>query len=100
MNIPKKVKVGAHSYKVSFEKDLSTNHAVMGQSRHAKGQIVLDTEQMQTQLEDTFIHEILHAIQFQCNFLNTRDGQVEEDAIARLAPALLQVIKDNPNLFN
>lgn len=94
MKIPKKVKIGAHTYTVMIEPQLSENHNLAGQSRHARGVIVLDKEQTQTQLEDTLLHEILHAINAQVKFIPD-DRDTEEDAVSRLSPILLQVLKEN-----
>lgn len=98
MRIPKKVKIGPHIYIVKLEKDLSGNHGLMGQSRHTSSEIVIDPNLSGSQLEDTLLHEILHAIQFQTRFIS--DGEKDEElAVSRLTPLLLQVIKDNPEIF-
>ena len=94
MKIPKQIIIGPHIYKVTFEKGLDYNHNALGQSRHTKGQIVLEPEQSTTQLEDSFIHEMLHCIDAQVKFASTTKS-VAEDSIRRLSPMLLQVLKEN-----
>lgn len=98
MKIPKKIKIGPHTYKIKYQKGMSKNHSVLGQTRMLDGVIAIDPEQIQTQLEDTFIHEILHAINMQVEFVN-RDRDVEESAIIKLSPLLLQIIKENKEIF-
>ncbi len=96
MTIPKTIKVGAHTYTIQYEKRLNLNHEAAGQSRHLHSEIILDPDQAQTQLEDTLLHEMLHAIDWQVHIFNKDDV---EDQITRLSSLLLQVIKDNPEVF-
>lgn len=98
MKIPKKVKIGAHEYKVICEKDLASNHGALAQSRHAKGVIVIDPDVTATQLKDSLIHEILHCINYQVKFVSS-DADEEEAAVVRLTSILLMVIKENKQLF-
>lgn len=96
MNIPRSVKVGPHTYKIRLLKRMSEEHGKVGQIVNSKAVLTIDPDQSQSQLEDTFLHEILHAINSQVKFVKDDD---EEDAVLRLAPALLQVIKDNRRAF-
>lgn len=94
MKIPKRIKIGPHIYEVKIDEKLQENHDKMGLTNHTKLKIVLDASQAPGQMEDTFIHEILHAINNQVGFVD-KDYKEEESSICRLTPMLLQVIKDN-----
>lgn len=92
MRIPKKIKIGPHTYRVKYEKGFLNNHNAYAQSRHARSEMILDPDVNKTQLEDTFLHEILHCIDDQVTFT---EKDKSEAAIARLSPRLLEVLKDN-----
>lgn len=94
MKIPKTIIIGPHTYRITFEKGLDYNHNALGQSRHTKGEIILEPEQSPTQLEESFIHEVLHCIDSQVKFASTNKS-VAEDSIRRLSPMFLQVLKEN-----
>lgn len=99
MKIPKKVKVGPHIYQIKMVTNMNYEHGSMGITAIDKTTISIDSNSSLTQQEDTLIHEILHTIQHQVNFLDTRDHEIEEKGVARLTPLLLQVIRDNPKIF-
>lgn len=99
MKIPASVKIGPHTYEVHVEEQFSENHALVGHANHNRGVIRLEAGQTATQMEDTLIHEILHAINSQVRFVSDERDE-EEQAVSRLAPILLSVIQDNPKLFN
>lgn len=96
MNIPRTVKVGPHVYKVRLLKMMAEDHGKVGQVVNSKAVLTIDPDQSSSQVEDTFLHEVLHAINSQVKFVKDDD---EEDAVLRLAPAILQVLKDNRKAF-
>lgn len=98
MKLPKEIKIGPHTYKARFEENYSANHGTLAESRHTHTQIVIDPSQSESQLRDTLLHEILHCINAQVGFVSHERSE-EEAAVARLAPMLLQVIQDNPEIF-
>lgn len=91
MNIPKKLKVGGHEYIVEITKSYeeSKGHENWGRTNHAKLKIYIDQELSETKKEETFIHELLHAVD---NLMgnNLKEGQVE-----KIANGLYAVLKDN-----
>lgn len=97
MTIPASIKIGAQIYSVRFEKGLNHNHNAAGQSRHLKNEIILDPDQAQTQIEDTFLHEVLHCIDWQQKIFSSDEDEAQ---ISRLTSLLLQVIKDNKEVFS
>ena len=98
MRIPKKVKVGGHWYKVHigyifkerFDRSGDTDSDIK-EIRIAKE--TLGVPLPKSQVEQVFIHEILHAIDWVYN-----SDELEEKQIKRLAEGLYQVLKDNKML--
>jgi len=91
MKIPKKrVKIGVHTYTIAWQRIiLSEDKEVDGVCDHEKMEITLSDKLKETQLQETFIHECLHAIE------ETYKINLGESRINALAPALLAFLKDN-----
>lgn len=47
----------------------------------------------------TVLHEVLHAVASQAGMRDTLTEALEESTVKRLAPLLLQVLRDNPKLI-
>ena len=92
MNIPKQIKVGGHTYNISLVKgeDYSKGRDNWGRTYHSEKKILIDKEIERTQMEQTFIHEMLHCVDQVYNA-----NSLEEEEITRLAEGLYQVLKDN-----
>jgi len=95
MKIPKKVRVAGHTYKVQWENERLGREHRSGDSHHGThvigmsdrchdGQLADGTE-----IEDTFIHEILHCVDTQYNH-----GALTEEQVVRLSTGLHQVLGD------
>ena len=84
MIIPKKLKIGGHIYKVILVDGEDINNDA-GEQNRARNIIKIRKDIPQTQLEETLLHEIIHA----CN------SGMKEEIIDGLAVSLYQVLKDN-----
>lgn len=93
MKIPEKVKIGAHEYKIEFRDDLDDEN--MGVCRPSKLKIFIDERLPQTQQEETFIHECLHAIVSELGRYTYNQYDEEERDVQSLSHAIYQVLKDN-----
>ena len=99
MKIPKKIKVAGHIYKIKWDNKRLSDDGYVGESDHHLDMIYLcryfKREQPRTdsEIEETFIHEILHAID-----VNYNNHALSEKEVTRLAVGLHQVLKDNFNL--
>lgn len=93
MKIPKKVKIGAHIYEVVFRDDM--DDANLGVCRPAKLKIFVDSTLPQSQKEETFLHEVLHAIFHQVGLSQPRDIDGEEKQVQSIAHSLYQFLKEN-----
>ena len=65
--IPSKVKIGGLEYNISIEENMTRDRARYGESCGNKHEIKIDPSSSQQLQETTFIHEILHQIDFVYN---------------------------------
>jgi hypothetical protein len=100
MIIPKKVKVCGLVYNVEENAKASSSADVYGITDHYKQSIILDPRVSQEKKEQTFVHEVLHAI-WDSVGLNSRynDHKQQEEIVDALSNGLYQVFKEN-KLFN
>lgn len=94
MKIPKKIKVGGITYKVKNVDIITAGTGVCGSCNYDNSTIELLKKHKRQAKEQTFIHELLHAIFYHCNI------EQDEHKIELLAQALYMVIKDNPGIFS
>ena len=105
MNLPKKnfkIKIGPFVYEVIYSEGLAEEGDYFGCTYNDQQKIILDPNKKEQKLEQTFIHELLHA----CDFVNgliyrfkQEDKPTEEDVVRELSMTLYQVIVDNPEIF-
>lgn len=81
---PKQLKIGGHRYKIELvdPEDLEKD---CGQQNRARNTIKIRNDLPQSQLEETLIHEVIHAI----------NGDLKEETVDFLSMAIYQVLKDN-----
>ena len=97
MKIPKKLKVGGHTYSI-------IRHWTTLQSPHPYGRSLHDSKEIrlakavepnrniaETEYEESFLHEILHCVDYE---YNGKAGLRESD-IRQLSRGLYQVLTDN-----
>lgn len=84
MKIPKQLKIGGHLYKIELvdPEDLGTD---CGQQNRARNTIRIRNDLPESQLEETLIHEVLHAI----------NGDFKEEFVDFMAMAIYAILKDN-----
>jgi len=103
MNLPSKVKVGGHKFKVIFPYKFKERADADGQCDNNLFEIRValhDTsgsEMPETKLIAIFLHELIHAIGY--SFLQTTAVSIDEKTIEGLAQGLMAVMIDNPKLF-
>jgi len=90
MKIPPSIKVGGHTYTVSFVEKLWMREGNLGQARHNTDQIIeLEVALHPEQTAATFLHEVMHVVDRVYN-----KGSLSEDAIDAMAEGLFQVLSD------
>lgn len=95
MRPPKRIVIGNHVFKVRLGSIRSG--ALLGQTTHRKTLIKVDGSCSASQVRDTVLHEVLHAVIN--DGPNDLDPDVEERIVRVIAPALLGVLRNNPQLL-
>lgn len=95
MNIPKKLKVGGHTYTVNIVKgdNALCSPQYLGRTSHNKNTIDLEEEIPDSKREEVFLHEILH-ICFDQGGID-REYKEEEYLVNTLSNQLYSILKDN-----
>jgi len=100
LNILKSVRIGSMDYKVLLNDKLilEDGKECFGAINFRKKEIKINNELQDIQgQEETFLHEILHGICEERNFIYEKND--DETITEELARGLHQLIKDNPKLF-
>ena len=96
MKIPTEVKVGPHIYRVVVDEDrLLVDSGQLGHTNKEKLIIAIEADQAPSQLADTLIHELVHAMLSSMGL----DEGTEERVANGLAPDILLLMQDNPELI-
>jgi hypothetical protein len=91
MQLPTKIRIGPHDYR-----------CIETASAHSRGEfdtvetIAVSSNQPNTQMLETLLHEIIHVINAQSRVLQSReDEEIEETVTTVIASGLCQVLRDN-----
>ena len=95
MRIPDKIKVAGHDYKVFYDDKYLNKRELFGQCDFISQKIrlckkVKKQARAKSDINRTFIHEILHAVDGHYN-----NHALTEKEVDRLSNGLYQVLKDN-----
>lgn len=96
--MPTSVKVGAHVYNVFRKSAAELGDDNLGHCDSAALQIWVKQRLRKTKAQEILIHEILHAITLQA--LGCDRPYEDEEFIVVIAPLLLQVVRENPDLVS
>jgi len=90
--IPKKIKIGIHTYSVEFNSLLWYEESLKGSVNHLKQVIQIDPVIAETQKCVTFLHEVIHVINdnYRC--------KLDDDEVDRIAEGIAELLKDNFNI--
>lgn len=91
MKIPDELKIRRSTWRIVIDDKIENTHNAVGLCIYSTKRIVLSPDQSRNELEDTFLHEILHA----CFPNGIVADRTEEKIVRRLAPVLLRVLHDN-----
>lgn len=100
--VPKSAQVGPFRYEISFDMDASYDYSYLGTTLYRSRRIKLDPRQANTDLPQTFLHEMLHALGNAYEITDwdrhTRNDKQEiTDKIDLMSSALLQWLRANPD---
>jgi hypothetical protein len=97
MKLPKKVTVGAYTFKIKrWSQEMTQDKDAYGQFLPRQMYIGLDPNLTGTLLLDTLIHEINHCVFFAYNI---HDKDEEERTVHTISTAWTQIYRDNPRLL-
>lgn len=101
---PKEFRVGPFRYEVSFDGEAAYDYSYLGVCLYRSRRIKLDPRQSDREVQQTFLHEAIHAIgnAFEIREWDrhkTDDKGEVTDKIDLMASALLQFIRDNPKVI-
>ena len=86
-SIPEKVTVGGVDFKVSRVKGLARNASRRGETQYFDREIRLDPDLSPQEEEQTFIHEVTHAIE------DTYDCHLSESQVKRMSQGFYQMLR-------
>jgi len=89
MKIPKKIKVGGHTYRIKFVDKLLPSRSMKAETNHYKGLIEIDNDLGEEDIMEVFIHEVLHAIDHRYNNRN-----LTGDTVDAIGEGLFQVLSE------
>jgi hypothetical protein len=96
--------VGCHTYRLVLDKQAidgvsaAGGDVLLGQTDTKQLTIVVDPTQAESQVVDTVVHELMHAMFDLVGAVDVASGDVEESLIRRLAPVWVDVLRRNPRL--
>ena len=96
MDMPKTVKVGPHTYSVLRLSKSQMNGDLGGCDTNTL-QLSVQQRLKKSKAKEILVHEMLHSCTHP-SFLGD-DKFTDEDFVTAVAPVLLQVIQDNPDLL-
>ena len=103
MNPPAHVDVGPHRYTVVVdEHEAQRERVTFGSTDTVYTRIVINPAQAPSQLRDTLTHEVIHALLNNAGLTDFDQAVLDHEAAERvcraLAPALLLLLRVNPDL--
>jgi len=98
-SLPKSVKIGIYDYEVEETDDilLVGGQQCVGLISYDELKIRIDAERPLMRKEHTLAHEIVHGIVIEYDIPITEE--LLEETVDKFATGILQVLKDNPELF-
>jgi hypothetical protein len=104
--MPTRTRVLGQRFTVALHKDLAFDHPEQGvvgclgicdaDAQH----IAIDPDQSADRLRETYLHEHIHAMLSLAGMRDTLGSSREERVVKRLAPILLQFLRDNPAVYS
>lgn len=94
----KKLKIAYREYEIIKKPEIyDLPHECYGQVDYVEQTIKISTRAKQDEQNETFLHEMFHAIFDKLNMDELRDNEV---VVNQLATELYMIIKENPHIFS
>ena len=99
MIIPKSITVNGFVWQVQFDGPLTDESNVYGSAHYKSQTIYIDPKVPRQKQEQTFLHELLHAVSWQSGLSKrmqqAKQTELEEEIITALSFGLYQALNDN-----
>lgn len=98
MKIPKKLRINGFDWEVKESQEIANEGQAFGSTHYEEQKIFLEPKATKQKKEQVLLHEILHAIWWECGLAQRykKDKpEVEEEIITALSHGLYQVLVDN-----
>lgn len=79
IKVPQRVKIGAHTYTVKFDTKELLSAGTTGLTKHMTEEIILEGAMPKSQLDQLFLHEVLHMVERYC-VVRLEDNEVDSIA--------------------
>lgn len=101
MKIPSKIKILGLEWSISRDKQVANASESYGTTIHSSQTINIEPTLTSAHAEQTFLHEILHAVWLSTalNHITDMDRKKEEHVVSAMANGLYHVLKDNKIKF-
>lgn len=106
MKVPTKdftLRIGPFDYDVIYSEEVANEENCFGSTHNNEQKIFLEPKRKRQKIEQTLIHEVLHACAFvsglSYRFGRKDEAPSEEDVVRELSMVFYQVMKDNPKVF-
>jgi len=89
IKIPREIKIGTHTYSVSYDRAIRTDDEHIGQTNHRTQQIKIWTDAPLSMRNESFIHEVIHIAEY---YFRVR---IEDADIDRIAECMCDLLLNN-----
>ena len=90
------VKIGGHDFSVVMDNDIRHEMGVMGYTNPEECIIKISSTQVPSQMLNTVIHEVIHALHYDTDLMRELDQSTEEHITTVMANSVCCFIRDNP----
>lgn len=98
MSLPKRVLVAPHWYELQHDEESMNAVDLFGHCDNDNGVIRYSKKQSFSQLQETVVHELIHALLFQTELEHLFNDDQKEQLCRGLAPRILALLQQNPRL--
>lgn len=99
MKIPESVMINGFVWEVRFDRSVANEGNCFGSCHHSTQSIYLDPSTTRQKQEETFLHEVLHAVAWHSGLerrmINAKQNDLLEEIVTSLAGGLFQTLSDN-----
>lgn len=95
MDLHETVKIGAVTYRIGFKKNVVDDADTLGHIGYRDQRITIKKGMGADMIREALVHECLHGMTFAISHEAS-----DEKIVRRLAPVLLEFLRDNPELVD